>query len=140
NLGLSGNTYTDTDDTNLWQQLKQQIWSIESSSPILCKIGMLPSEAVNTLNKLQQETVLIHGGVGLGVLRLETSTPEKLLEIRRWCETKGGFLTILKAPSELKGKIEVWGYNGNSLDLMRRLKQQFDPQNIFSPCRFVGKI
>jgi glycolate oxidase FAD binding subunit len=140
NLGLSGNTYTDTDDTNLWQQLKQQIWSIESSSPILCKIGMLPSEAVNTLNQLQQETVLIHGGVGLGVLRLETSTPEKLLEIRRWCEAKGGFLTILKAPIELKEKIEVWGYNGNSLDLMRRLKQQFDPQNLLSPCRFIGKI
>jgi glycolate oxidase FAD binding subunit len=60
--------------------------------------------------------------------------------MRALCQTQGGFLTLLEAPVSLKQQIDAWGYNGNTIDLMRSIKQQFDPKNILSPHRFVGGI
>ena len=137
-LGLKA-IYIDSDEENLWQQLKQQIWQSESNTAIVCKIGIAPTSAVKTL--IQCQTLgIIHAGVGLGVLRFESVSPETLLNLRNWCESQGGFLSILKAPVDLKQQLEVWGYSGNALNLMRQIKQQFDPQNQFSPNRFVGGI
>ena len=137
-IGLKA-IYIDSDEENLWQQLKQQIWQSESNTDIVCKIGIAPTSAVKTLTQCQTLGI-IHAGVGLGVLRFESVSPETLLNLRNWCESQGGFLSILKAPVDLKQKLEVWGYAGNALNLMRQIKQQFDPQNQFSPNRFVGGI
>jgi glycolate oxidase FAD binding subunit len=102
---------------------------------------VLPSAAVATLAQLNSIS-LIHSGSGLGLLRLEnsTATVQRILEMRLLCQSQGGFLTLLEAPVSLKQQIDVWGYNGNSIDLMRRIKQQFDSENILSPYRFVGGI
>ncbi|HBK99763.1 MAG TPA: hypothetical protein DD001_21800, partial [Microcoleaceae bacterium UBA10368] len=32
------------------------------------------------------------------------------------------------------------GYTGSAIALMQRIKQQFDPENILNPHRFVGGI
>ena len=52
----------------------------------------------------------------------------------------GAFLSILSAPVEVKQRLDVWGYSGNALRLMRGIKEQFDGKNILSPGRFVGGI
>jgi glycolate oxidase FAD binding subunit len=46
----------------------------------------------------------------------------------------------LEAPISLKRQLDVWGYKGNALNVMRQIKQQFDPKNILSPERFVAGI
>ena len=114
---------------------------------ITCKIGLVPSKAIATLNQLdsiapQRLMSLIHAGSGSGLLRLETSadTAQLVSKMRSLVQAQSGFLTILEAPVTLKQKIDVWGYSGNAVDLMRRIKQQFDPQNILSHHRFVGGI
>ncbi|OIP67597.1 MAG: FAD-binding oxidoreductase [Oscillatoriales cyanobacterium CG2_30_40_61] len=137
-LGLKTISF-DCDEENLWKQLKQQIWESEANASIVCKIGITPTSAVKTL--IESQTIgVIHAGVGLGVLRFDDVSPETLLKLRNWCASQGGFLSILKAPVDLKNQLEVWGYGGNALNLMRQIKQQFDPQNQFSPNRFVGGI
>jgi glycolate oxidase FAD binding subunit len=138
--------YTDADEANLWQSLPEQIWSPSQEPAITCKIGVLPTAAVTTLTQLDTLTSstalgLIHAGSGLGVLRYPaTVTPQTILELRRHCEAQRGFLTVLEAPIALKQQLDVWGYNGNALNVMRGIKQQFDPKNLLSPQRFVGKI
>ncbi|NET40243.1 MAG: FAD-binding oxidoreductase, partial [Cyanothece sp. SIO1E1] len=84
----------------------------------------------------------IHASSGIGILKLNRSavSPKFLLELRAHCEREGGFLTVLQAPAAIKQKIDVWGYPGNALDLMRRIKHQFDPHQLLSPHRFVGGI
>jgi FAD/FMN-containing dehydrogenase len=47
---------------------------------------------------------------------------------------------MLHAPLWLKGLINVWGAKRPDFQLMQRVKQAFDPQNIFAPGRFVGGI
>lgn len=146
-LGLQGNLYADADESHLWQLLPEQIWSAPQKPGIVCKIGVLPNAAASTLTHLETLTSstglgLIHAGSGLGLLRFdtETVTAEIISEMRSYCQEQNGFLTVLEAPIALKQKLDVWGYNGNALNIMRQIKQQFDPTNILSPNRFVGDI
>ncbi|MEG4807698.1 FAD-binding oxidoreductase [Microcoleus sp. F8-D3] len=139
-LGLQGTNCCENDEHQLWQRLPETMWDSGTKSAIICKIGIRPSEAVRAINELPVQDALMHAGSGLGVLRFETATAQTLLQVRRGCEAKGGFLTVLAAPADIKQQLDVWGYTGSAIDLMRRIKQQFDPENIFSPHRFISGI
>ncbi|HEY9633815.1 MAG TPA: FAD-binding oxidoreductase [Coleofasciculaceae cyanobacterium] len=146
-LGLQGTLYADSDEASLWQSLPEQIWRTPQQPAITCKIGVSPTAAVATLTQLNALTSLpglglIHAGSGLGLLRLDQAvvTPQTIMELRRYCESQRGFLTVLEAPISLKQQLDVWGYSGNALNIMRGIKQQFDPKNLLSPQRFVGGI
>jgi glycolate oxidase FAD binding subunit len=51
-----------------------------------------------------------------------------------------GFASVPWSPPALKSRIPVWGRERADLALMRRVKNVFDPQGIFSPGRFLGGI
>lgn len=135
-LGLDGAIFADGDEANLWQRLQERIHTTVTESVITCKIGVLPTAAVEILT--QVELGLIHISSGLGLLQLEDKN--QVLKVRDRTQASSGFLTILEAPVVVKEQIDVWGYTGNALPLMRRIKQQFDSKNILSPGRFVGGI
>jgi glycolate oxidase FAD binding subunit len=139
-LGLQGTSCCENEEDQLWQRLPETMWDSGTKSAIICKIGIRPSEAVTAINELPVQDALIHAGSGLGVLRFEAATADTLLQVRRGCEAKGGFLTVLAAPPDIKQQLDVWGYNGSAIDLMRRIKQQFDPENLLSPHRFISGI
>ena len=44
------------------------------------------------------------------------------------------------APTELKRTVNVWGAARPDFELMRRVKNTFDPGNVLSPGRFAGGI
>lgn len=151
---LSEATYTDTAEAALWKQL-QDLWEgiplgdtpqIAPTPSLSCKVGVLPNQAAATLAKIADQFPsltcgTIHAGSGLGLLRFaDPPSPSHLLDLRRLCEAQGGFLSLLAAPVDLKQQIDVWGYPGNALGLMRGIKQQFDPEKLLSPGRFVGGI
>jgi glycolate oxidase FAD binding subunit len=140
-LGLKGQLLA-SDEASLWHQLQQRMEHRTPTAPIACKIGVLPSKAVETLTQINAITIAtgcIYGS-GLGTLRLGDVSAQTLLKVRHLCEAQGGFLTVLEAPIPLKQQIEVWGYSGNALDLMQKIKHQFDPHHLLSPHRFVGGI
>ena len=139
-LGLQGTKCSEDDEHQLWQRLPETMWDSGTKSAIICKIGIRPSEAVTFINQLPIQDAWIHAGTGLGVLRFEAATAQTLLQVRQGCEAKGGFLTVLAAPTDIKQELDVWGYTGSAIDLMRRIKQQFDPENILSPHRFISGI
>ena len=51
----------------------------------------------------------------------------------------GGAVVVLDAPVDTHRELDVWG-PVRGLDLMRRVKEQFDPNRVLSPGRFVGGI
>jgi len=143
-LGLHSSVYTDKDEFTLWETLQQQMRQA-GDSLITCKIGVLPEATVEVLSQIEsicQGMGLIHAGTGLGVWRCpdDTTVPEILKVRSHLCQSSGGFLTILEAPIAFKQQLDVWGYAGNSLELMQKIKHQFDPKNILNPHRFVGGI
>ncbi|MDT9189981.1 MAG: FAD-binding oxidoreductase [Limnospira sp. PMC 894.15] len=126
-------------DGDFWQQLKQQIWQGSQGDRIICKVGITPTDAATTLAKCQTPAV-IHGSSGLGLMRFDETQPEPLQNLRQLCNNQGGFLSVLEAPLTIKQQIEVWGYRGNALDLMAKIKQQFDPQNLLNHQRFLAGL
>ena len=55
-------------------------------------------------------------------------------------EPLGANLTIDQAPLELKRLIDIWGPAGPGARLMHRVKDEFDPQHILNPGRYVDGI
>jgi len=53
---------------------------------------------------------------------------------------KNGSATLLHSPAWLKDRLNVWGTKRPDYLLMQRVKQAFDPHNIFAPGRFVGGL
>lgn len=47
------------------------------------------------------------------------------------------YTVLFKADAEAKGKIDVWGPMTQPLELMKRIKQRFDPNGILNPGRFL---
>jgi glycolate oxidase FAD binding subunit len=143
---------------NFWQRLQALVWESNSqsshngNSKIMAKLGVLPTQAVNMMVELDAISrslpiqvlprIQIHAASGLGTLRFDLADgfdpQDLLLKIRRFANDTGGFLTILEAPPTLKQTIDVWGYTGNAITMMQRIKHQFDPLNLLSPHRFVG--
>jgi glycolate oxidase FAD binding subunit len=135
-----------------WTQLQDLIWQTnDPAHTLVCKVGILPSEAsaileaIATLRTHLSFYVQIHASSGLGVLRYDfpsrVSTDEitaLILKIRGLAEQTGGFLSLLEAPIALKQKIDIWGYTGNTLSVMQALRQKFDPGNILNPDRLIA--
>lgn len=144
---LVGQLYTDADETNLWAQIGSPFEVASHTEAITCKIGVRPTAAIALLTQI--ETLLsptaqavIHAGSGLGRVQVSSAeiSPTALVQLRAECQAHSGFLSVLTAPVSFKQQIDVWGDVGTALDLMRRIKQQFDPHALLSPQRFIGGI
>ncbi|HEX2230082.1 MAG TPA: FAD-binding oxidoreductase [Candidatus Binatia bacterium] len=51
-----------------------------------------------------------------------------------------GHVVLFAAPSGLKEGVDVWGPPPASHSLMRKIKQQFDPDRLLNPGRYIGRI
>ena len=140
NLNLKVSLYQDDEEKKLWKTVKEIVTIPHSESAITCKIGILPSESINLFHKFNHQGLInISSGIGRVYIEQENSL-ELLTKMRKFCHGNQGFLTILESPAMIKEKIDPWGYAGNAISVMQKLKQQFDPQNIFKPSHFVGNI
>jgi glycolate oxidase FAD binding subunit len=59
--------------------------------------------------------------------------------VRARAASYGGSVVVLQAPADVKAAVDVWGPVAG-LDLMRAVKNRFDPQRRLAPGRFVGGI
>ncbi|MEM8810493.1 MAG: FAD-binding oxidoreductase [Cyanobacteria bacterium P01_G01_bin.38] len=135
-----------TVEETLWPAISTALVTHPDTS-VLCKVGMLPTQGIDFLQlaeALLPEGWLarLHNASGVGLLRFEASqkTADLIGKLRANCETHQGYLTLLQAPSDVKQQIDIWGYSGNALGIMQKLKANFDPQGLFNPGRFVGDI
>ncbi len=90
--------------------------------------------------------VAVRGSAGAGVLYAGlpagtglAATIAVLADLRAATAGAGGHAVVLTAPPLLRDAVDLWGPIAG-LDLMRRVKQQFDPDARFAPGRFVGGI
>ncbi len=132
-LGLTGSTLHGEPEQQLWNGIQTGIWS---DSSIGCKLGVRSTVAVDTIELLDRSTAntaksVIHLSSGIGAFAL--SDASQIKSLRTHCESAGGFLSVLQAPVDIKQQIDVWGYRGNAVPLMREIKQQFDPAGILNP-------
>ena len=60
--------------------------------------------------------------------------------IREMVRGLGGSVVVETAPLDVKRRIDVWGDLPEGIEIMRRIKEKFDPLGILNPGRFVGGI
>jgi glycolate oxidase FAD binding subunit len=60
-------------------------------------------------------------------------------QARAVCTEHGGSLVVLDGSPEMKAGVDTWG-PVPAIDLMRRVKERFDPERRLAPGRFVGGI
>ncbi len=93
-----------------------------------------------------QAPVALRGSAGAGVAYAAIPAGTEVAEvgaavdaIRPVCARHGGSLVVLDASAAVKDAIDTWGPIP-AIDLMRRVKDQFDPDHRLAPGRFVGGI
>jgi glycolate oxidase FAD binding subunit len=122
-----------------------------NSGEICLKIATVPAALPETLRAI--DTLAWTKGIETAVtgqaaatvlwvsLRNNGDTIAETVEaLRSIVARSGGSVVIAAAPDELKPRLDIWGPITDAFPLMRRLKEQFDPQGIMSPGRFVGGL
>jgi glycolate oxidase FAD binding subunit len=66
---------------------------------------------------------------------------EMLAPLRAGLAPEGGSLVVERAPAGAKKTVDPWGpVSPDALEIMRRLKSEFDPHGVLNPGRFVGGL
>ncbi|WP_036479243.1 FAD-binding oxidoreductase [Myxosarcina sp. GI1] len=137
-------SYLDKNEIDLWQKLSEIVRIPHTETAIVAKIGIAPNAAIDLLLKLadndRQNLAVIHTGSGVGHVQLPKATTATIQILRTFCQERGGYLTLLNAPQAIERQIDIWGYSGNAINVMKAIANKFDPSQILNPGRFVGKI
>jgi glycolate oxidase FAD binding subunit len=111
-----------------------------------CEISVLPSLVPKLVRAIDETApdawISVQPISGLFSATLRTPNAEAIVTSMREAAARlGGSLIVTGCDPALKRQIDVFGeVPPETLDLMRRIKHQFDPNGILSPGRFVGKL
>jgi glycolate oxidase FAD binding subunit len=121
----------------------------EKDRELTFKANLLP-QAVAPFCQLAgrlSEVIRLHAHAGSGIVRGHLSgdlTVERvaamLKELTEAATAAEGNLVLPHCPVTWKRDLPVWGRERGDLWLMRQVKKQMDPRNMFNPGRFVGAI
>ena len=109
------------------------------------RLGVLPANLIRAQRVLARElpeaaTWIAAADSGLLFLETPVIDAETLSSLRGELAPLQGRLTVESAPLELKQSGNIWGPSGTGARLMHNIKEQFDPQGILNPGRFVDGI
>lgn len=112
------------------------------------RVGAEPAAVRDLLESIAESArglmVSVRGAVGLGVLHLgipADADPAAIAEFTRRLRDRAGYAVVERAPRAVLDVVDPWGPIAPGVQtLMRRSKDQFDPQHRLSPGRFVGGI
>lgn len=110
------------------------------------KANLLPSAVADFCRRAERlgEPMRLHAHAGSGIvyghLDSDLTLPRvaaMLKELTDAAVRAEGNLVVPRCPSEWKRELPIWGRERGDLWLMRRIKEQMDPQNLFNPGRFL---
>jgi glycolate oxidase FAD binding subunit len=114
--------------------------------PARLKLTFVLSGLADVLATARETGLHVRGSAGAGVAYgvFAPGTPIEAVQaavqrIRDTCTRAGGSVVVVDAPDVVKAAVDVWG-PVPAVDLMRRVKDQFDPDRRLAPGRFVGGI
>ncbi len=143
------------DDQKFWVRLRDfsDDMAKEFATPIVLKSNFLISkhtELLGVYEKLAQAAgvsaaFVLHAGNGILYTYIFEKADKsgiadligKMTAEAAKCE---GNLMVDSSPREIKEKISAWGQQRDDQIIMRRLKENLDPNGVLSPGRFVGGI
>jgi glycolate oxidase FAD binding subunit len=124
--------------TDIWNAREAE-FSRNGPDGFTIKAVMLPTAIAHfssMVRKLSGTSVTQAGGIMTA--SFDNAAAESLAQFRREVESAGGHLTLLKQPFD--SSVPMHGEAAPTLPLMQKIKQQFDPNRILNPGRFLDGI
>ena len=146
--GLLGDDATESDEPPSWWGPRE--WSPEVLASLrltteIAGLDALLDVLTATLDR-HGLTGALRGSAGVGALHAglpADAEPDAVAaavrDLRGAATAWGGQVVVLDASTAVRERLDVWG-PAAGLDLMRRVKDQFDPEHRLAPGRFVGGI
>ncbi len=109
---------------------------------VLLRLAFAPAALASVLDALPAGTaVSAHAVTGVAYAAVPaTAAVDALPGLRATIAPHDGTAVVLRAPDAVRDRLDHWGPVGDSLGLMRRVKERFDPERRMSPGRFVGGL
>ena len=109
---------------------------------VLLRLAHAPAALCAVLGALPPgAAVAAHAATGVTYAAVPAAeTADVLPRLRTAIAPHDGTAVVLRAPDAVRDSLDHWGPVGDSLDLMRRVKERFDPERRMSPGRFVGGL
>lgn len=137
-------------------------WNGDPEPYLTIKVNVPASRVAGLVEESRREPRLLLGpggsapgvlaDVGFGMVRLfwwlggdpvtfdEPATVAAIHRVRELAAATGGTAVVERCPPAVKRNIDVWGDTPQGIEIMRRIKEKFDPSGILNPGRFVGGI
>lgn len=110
----------------------------KTTHPLVARLAVLPARLPGLLSDVPKE-MRVEAHPATGVCRIEASI-DALAAIRSLAAKHGATCVTERCPPDVKRDIDVFGGAPSSLELMRAIKKEFDPNGVLSPGRMLGKI
>jgi glycolate oxidase FAD binding subunit len=122
-------------------------FTFKSTSPLVASLTVRTTDLLNLMTAPEGLPLRMAAHVPTGVIELtcgaEGATTEQLRtwfnRVVRACPP-GGHAVWPRVPSDWKSQVDVWGPTRGDFSLMRSIKQTMDPNGLFSPGRFIGRL
>ena len=130
----------------IWSRLADFGYAEGSESSLAARIALLPGSVARVISLLcQGDDPAVVAQPGYGMMSAHwfgesEETGERIRQARAYAHGVGGSLILERAPLAVKDSLDVWDYTGESLEVMKSLKAQYDPNGVLNPNRFTGGI
>ncbi len=134
---------TESDDEGLWNNLAAV--PLRFSHELSWRAAVRPTSVSKFIDAVERaygssSSIAWQAGVADGRIRLLGGAPQDpygtIERLRTLVQSEGGSLVIEHVTSEYAPELDAWGNLGSAAELMLRVKEQLDPQELFSPGRF----
>lgn len=135
---------SDADDApSVWESTCRPVSTNDAG--LLCRATALPTrmpDLIDTLEAVDRPDILAWPTVGvLYASWPRLDDPEATLgRVRQATGEMAGSLVVERCPLAVKRRLDVFGEPPPSFELMRSVKEQFDPQGVLSPGRCLGNL
>jgi glycolate dehydrogenase FAD-binding subunit len=150
--GMPVSSLTSAESEQTWSRIADSGAFLRENSPRLISLRVsLPIAAGEEfVDRAHQEAdrarllMAVVAQTAAGVVNLhilDASDAVALIEnLRAAAKELRGSLVVEHCAPEIKKRVDVWGATGNDFEIMRKIKQAWDPKGILSPGRFVGSL
>ncbi len=132
-------------------------WAEETRPELVLKINLPPAASLQMSAWLQTDPVfggnspgvgsvvdVGFGGISLLLWGPSSGSAEDIRRLRKTAAKLGGSVVVEQCTLALKGELDVWGDpssgQDSGIEIMRRLKNKFDPNRTLNPGRFIGGL
>jgi glycolate oxidase FAD binding subunit len=131
-------------DDSAWRRWREAF----QPRDMFLRTTVLPSEAADTIDTMAAATsapARLSATVASGVVRarvdeIDDDTSISLIEGLRRSLPVGAALAAESASPAVRQRIDVFGPARGDIEIMRRLKEQFDPRGVLAPGRVLGRL